>query len=205
MLKRRLNFYVNGTKQSIKAALDVGGKLIGPGKWKTYHFHSKNTSFTTYDENDEIVDCHVFNSYGKEITEETPKVSENSENVERKYNELGKVIYEKNTVSGDETWHEYDGTGFEYHRKFSSGYEHFFTPDENGLVSGIMIKNPSGEVIMNSTEFWSDDRRYKIRKTESFDTGETQLFIHEYFYDKKGVLVKTRLYTASYGNVSPKI
>lgn len=193
--KRKLTFYVNGVKQSMKLRLITEGKLIGPGKWKSYNCYGKTTIFTTYDQSNELIEQHILDSHGKEIIEDKSEDQKKSENIEKKCNELGKVIYEKNTATGSEVWHEYDETGFEYHRKLSTGFEHFYTPDQAGNISGIKIVDSStGKVISDSIEYWSDDRRYKIRITENFENNETQYFVHEYFRTKDGILVKERLY-----------
>ncbi len=181
----------------MKLTLVCKGKLIGAGKWKSYNYLGKNTILTTYNQNNEVIEEHIFDSKGKEINKEDISNEQHKpEHIEKKFNEFGKVIYEKNTLSHSEVWHEYDDTGFEYHRKLSTGFEHFYTPDEDGKISGIkIIESSSGKIICNSIEYWSDDKHFKIRKTEHFTNNETQYFVHEYFRDKDGILIKQRFYS----------
>lgn len=191
IFKKKLSFKVNGVKQTLRLSLISKGHLLDNGKWKSKNLLSKYTFYTTLDENGNVINTQTFDSHGNEVIEKGDS-DKSTVDIEKKYDDSGKVIYERNTKSGNEVFHEYDENGFEFHRILPLGYEHFYIPDDLGNISGIRIEK-EGKEISNSIEYWSDDKCFKIRKTENIESGQIQYFIHKYIY-KNGKPIKVLFY-----------
>ena len=159
MTKMKITFRIDGIETMCELCKFIEGELIGERRWKYINYLGNHTTFVTKDENGNIVEKHTYDRDNNEMffEEEIRK----DVDVEQRFNENGKAVYERDRKTGKETWSEYDNNGLLVHRKIPFGYEHFYSYYDDGTEKEFRIEK-NGKIISKRKTLFSDDKRFKM-------------------------------------------